>query len=302
MAICAAEKSGGMEIIMARRKFELPAQQKGTLIDAQTGKPVEKPAIPVICERIRFYRESRGIEQKVLAKTLGFKSPNSISNWENGRARPDISLLPKICEALGITLYELFDLDDPTVTYTDRQKNLISGYDGLNGGHQFAVDRLIESLRQVEDAESCPDIRCLTYHERRLAAGIGDPTEFEDQGEPLYVYPSPEINKADCVFSVNGNSMEPDYRNGDMVLIKRIYHGGELNCGDIGAFIIGNETYIKEYRKDGLYSLNPEYAPMHFNEETNVYLIGRVIGVLDPKSIATSADVERYEAVYGKQE
>lgn len=287
---------------MPRRKMELSAQQNGTVIDMKTGEKKEKTPLPVICERIRFYREKQHMEQKELAAFLGLKSKNTISNWENGRARPDVSLLPGICEKLGITLYDLFGLEDPAPRYTNKQKKHLAGYDSLTTGHQFAIDQMIKSLHQVEDAENCPDIRRLTYHDRRLAAGIGDPTEFEDKGTPLYVYSSPEANRADCVFSVNGNSMEPDYRNGDLVLVKRIYNSGDLSYGDIGAFIVGNETYIKEYQEDGLYSLNPAYDPMHFDEEMNVYLIGRVIGVLDPKSIATNADVERYEAVYGKQE
>ena len=30
--------------------------------------------IPIICERIRFYREKKGIEQKAIAEALGIKS------------------------------------------------------------------------------------------------------------------------------------------------------------------------------------------------------------------------------------
>ena len=104
--------------------------------------------------------------------------------------------------------------------------------------------------------------------------------------------------RADCVFTVNGDSMEPDYPDGCMVLVKRISDSGELTPGDIGAFMIDNETYIKEYREDGLHSLNPKYDVMRFSDEESVYLIGRVIGVLSPESIATEADVKRYLAIH----
>ena len=104
--------------------------------------------------------------------------------------------------------------------------------------------------------------------------------------------------RADCVFTVNGDSMEPDYPDGCMVLVKRISDSGELTPGDIGAFMIDNETYIKEYREDGLHSLNPKYDVMHFSDEESVYLIGRVTGVLNPENIATEADVKRYLAIH----
>ena len=65
---------------------------------------------------------------------------------------------------------------------------------------------------------------------------------------------------------------------------------------------MGNETYIKEYREDGLHSLNAQYDVMHFSDEESVYLIGRVTGVLDPENIATEADVKRYLEIHGNAE
>lgn len=286
---------------MARRKIDLSTSGKGTFLDMKTGKPVERPVLPVICERVRFYREKRGMEQKTLAKMIGV-TPNTISNWENGRSRPDVNLLPGICKSLDISFYELFDIETPPARYTRRQQLLLENYGQLNDGHRFAVEHLIDSLIKAQDAENLPDIRQLTYYEKSLAAGTGDPTEFDIGGEPLYVYTSPEINRADCVFTVNGSSMEPDFHSGDMVLVKRVTSSDEINYGDIGAFIVGNETYIKKYEEDGLYSLNPNYRPMKFDETQRVYLIGRVTGVLDPRSIASESDVDRYESVYGESE
>ena len=37
---------------------------------------------------------------------------------------------------------------------------------------------------------------------------------------------------------------------------------------------------------------------MTFSDEENVYLIGRVLGILDPESIASDKDAERYEAMH----
>jgi len=284
---------------MPRKKIDLSTSGKGSLIDMKTGKPVETPVLPIICERIRHYRERQGIEQKELARRLGI-TPNSISNWENGRSRPDVNLLPRICEALHITFYDLFNKKDPTARFTARQQRLIEQYSGLSSGHQRVVDNLIDTLIKIEAAESCPDLEILTYYSRQLAAGIASPDEFDDEGEAVYVYSSPEVRRADCIFTVNGNSMEPDFHSGQDVLVQRIPDGPELNYGEIGAFIIGNETYIKVYKEDGLHSLNHRYKTMHFNEDESVYLIGRVLGIFDKSQYAKPEDIEKYELVHGK--
>ena len=161
---------------------------------------------------------------------------------------------------------------------------------------------MAQNLLQVQQAEGCREIHKLTRFEHQLAAGIGDPNEFEDSGTPIYVYDDSLTCRADCVFTVNGDSMEPDYPDGCMVLVKRISDSGELTPGDIGVFMIDNETYIKEYREDGLHSLNPAYPVMRFSDFEHVYLIGRIIGVFSPESIATEADVKKYLQLHGNAE
>lgn len=286
---------------MPKRVFDRSTSYESRVIDMHTGKPVPAETKPMICDRIRHYREGLGMEQKALAAMVGVTA-NAVSNWERGRARPDVNLLPNICEALQITLYQLYGLDDPSVKYTTMEDAFMENYRQLTPGHQYAVRAMTQNLLQVQQAEGHRKIHKLTRFEHQLAAGIGDPNEFEDSGTPIYVYDDSLTCRADCVFTVNDDSMEPDYPDGCMVLVKRISDSGELTPGDIGAFMIDNETYIKEYREDGLHSLNPKYDVMRFSDEESVYLIGRVIGVLDPENIATEADVKRYLAIHGDAE
>ena len=286
---------------MPKRVFDRSTSYESRVIDMHTGKPVPAEKKPMICDRIRHYREEMGMEQKALAAMVGVTA-NAVSNWERGRARPDVNLLPDICEALQITLYQLYGLDDPSVKYTTVEDAFMENYRQLTPGHQYAVRAMAQNLLQVQQAEGRRKIHKLTRFEHQLAAGIGDPNEFEDSGTPIYVYDDSLTCRADCVFTVNGDSMEPDYPDGCMVLVKRISDSGELTPGDIGAFMIDNETYIKEYQEDGLHSLNPKYDIMHFSDEESVYLIGRVMGVLSPESIATEEDVKRYLAIHGDAE
>lgn len=282
---------------MPRRSIERPAKGSGNVIDMKTGKAVEKPALPVLCERIRFFRERAGMEQKTLAKLIGVTG-NAISNWENGRGRPDINLLPDICRALNVTMYDLFDMEDPGIRYSAGEQIFLDQYKQLSPGHRMAIDQMVDTLLKVQIAESVPLIRRLTFFQKSLAAGVGDPSEIDDEGQPIFLYASREVDRADCVFTVNGDSMEPEYHNGDMVLVSRIPDAPDLQLGEVGAFIVGNETYIKVYREEGLESLNPKYPIMHFHDAESVYLIGRVTGILDPKQVATAQDVDKFQMLH----
>ena len=282
---------------MPRRSIERPTKGSGNVIDMKTGKAVEKPALPVLCERIRFFRERAGMEQKTLAKLIGVTG-NAISNWENGRGRPDINLLPDICRALNVTMYDLFDMEDPGIRYSAGEQIFLDQYKQLSPGHRMAVDQMVDTLLKVQIAESVPLIRRLTFYQKSLAAGVGDPSEIDDEGQPIFLYASREVDRADCVFTVNGDSMEPEYHNGDMVLVSRIPDAPDLQLGEVGAFIVGNETYIKVYREEGLESLNPKYPIMHFHDAESVYLIGRVTEILDPKQVATAQDVDKFQMLH----
>ena len=275
---------------MPRKKVE-PVRR--ALMEINTQETIHKKEIPVICRRIRYYRELRGIEQKELGAKLNIVG-NAVSNWENGRARPDINLLPDLCSELGITLYELFDIDDPLLRHTKREQYLLSRYRNLNDSNKYLVDNLIQSMERLGMVSEVRDITKITLFDKPLAAGIGDPTEFDDSGEPLYLYDSERIKKADCSFRVNGDSMEPTYSDGDIVLVQRYPRCPDPYPDDIGAFIVGNELYIKEYQKDGLYSHNKYYEPMHFSDHEHVYFIGKVIGVIGEDDIASQEDVDKY--------
>ena len=55
---------------------------------------------------LRKKRQEKNLTQKDLAKLL-FVSESSISKWETDMARPDIALLPKLSEILGVSEHEL---------------------------------------------------------------------------------------------------------------------------------------------------------------------------------------------------
>ena len=283
---------------MPRRSIERQAAPKDKLIDMRSQKTSEKNSIPLICGKIRLYREKAKLEQKELARRIGITA-NAVCNWENGRGRPDINLIPDLCDALNITLYQLFGVEAPSEQLSQDERLLVGQYRMLTAGHKVAVEHMVETLSRVEAAERTPLVRRLTRYTKSLSAGRGDPSEFDDNGIPIYLYASKDVNKADCVFTVNGDSMEPVYHDGDLVLVSRIPEAPELRHGEVGAFICGNETYIKVYEEDGLHSLNPAYSVLHFNDTEPVFLIGRVIGTVSSSQIASEADVDAFLMLHG---
>ena len=278
---------------MGRRKME---EKTDKVVRITGGKRAEEPSLPAICERVRYYRKLRKIDQKLLARELGITS-NAVSNWEQGRSRPDVALIPELCRVLGVSFYELYGLADPN-RYNAQEAKHMETYRKLKPGNRNLVDGLMGNMLRLQEAENAPRLIRLQYFEKPLAAGIGDPTEFEGLSEEIYLYDSEEFRRADYVFRVNGDSMEPKYQNGDLVLVERVPRGLKLMEGEIGAFIVGNEMYIKEYRADGLHSLNRKYDVLKFDEEQAVYLIGKVLTALDPESIASKSDVEKFQLVH----
>ena len=53
---------------MSKRSFELPAEKGVQKIDPETGKAQQIPSLPLVCERIKYYREKNRLEQKEMAE------------------------------------------------------------------------------------------------------------------------------------------------------------------------------------------------------------------------------------------
>ena len=261
----------------------------------------EAPSLPAVCERIRYYRKKKGMEQKQLAQMLGITG-NAVTNWENGRSRPDIQTLPRLCEILGVSLYDLMGLPDPYIQYTPDEQNMMTDYRALSEAHQKFVQKMVSDLRMAEKLRVMRPITKVLHPPRALAAGVGDPSECYDDAERLYLHSSSLIDRADYVFDVSGDSMEPHYHNGDMVLVRKLSSVKDLNYGDVGAFTMENELYIKVFEEEGLRSYNPSYRLMRYNEYENIFLIGEVIGILQEDDFATKEEIQLYDAMSAERD
>ncbi|MBQ6899006.1 MAG: helix-turn-helix transcriptional regulator [Clostridia bacterium] len=78
-------------------------------------------------ERLAAARKAKGLTQDDFAKHLDV-TPQAISKWENNLSCPDILLLPKISEILGVSIEELLtgsikkETEKPKITATDNSR------------------------------------------------------------------------------------------------------------------------------------------------------------------------------------
>ena len=253
-------------------------------------------------DMIRQCRRERGLSQEELGSLVSV-GKNAVGAWEAGRSRPDLSSVPVICEALGISVPEFFGIGKdgsgvPESAGGDSGKAaraFTERFEQLNEYHRQVILREMDVLIDMQE-KAAPVRKLVRIYRNELAAcagpsfGIGD-----DAGEPVWLYADSVTEQADEIITVSGDSMEPAFHDGDQVLFR---HMASIRPGEIGIFTNGDAGYLKEFRQEGLRSLNPAYPLMRFTEGDEVRCVGKVIGKVKKAMLASMDDVERYTAKY----
>lgn len=76
---------------------------------------------------------------------------------------------------------------------------------------------------------------------------------------------------------ISGNSMEPKYHDGDILLVEETE---SVEIGELGIFILDGNGYFKKYGGDRLISLNDEYGDILLRDYAESVCCGRVVGKL----------------------
>lgn len=79
---------------------------------------------------------------------------------------------------------------------------------------------------------------------------------------------------------ISGNSMEPKYHDGDIILVEE---AEAVEIGELGVFILDGNGYFKKFGGDRLISLNPEYGDVLLRDYAEAVCCGRVVGKLKKK-------------------
>lgn len=238
-----------------------------------------------IGEKIKDYRKQKGWTQLELGKKIGM-GKNAISNYEKGFRTPKKDTMFALAEAFNISIDDLFPptsiKDTPQTAQNDRDElleELTTNYTKLDKQRK---NKLVDASRElVEEMTASVEEELFEYHVyEKLSAGIGT-AYFEDRNYDT-VYFDEEIDH-DLASWVYGDSMEPDYLNGSVALIKGTCFDYD---GAIYAVDWDGQSYIKKVykEKDGLrlVSLNKKYADKFAPYDEEPRIIGKIVGNFMP--------------------
>ena len=234
--------------------------------------------------RIKQARELLGYTQKELAEKVGVTS-SAITNYENETSHPKENVMYALMEALKVDANFLFQDCVKTVKSLDtatpvEMEYLVKKYRLLDRYGKEAVDTIlnIEYNRCMDDlnnTEPEDPVIYLSHPTQPASAGSGLYTDDDDADQVEVIYNS-FTSKADFILTVSGDSMEPEFSDGDWVLVRS---QPAVEIGEIGVYFIDGSQYIKEYRGTYLHSLNPKYDDVPCDDDT--VCRGKVIGLLD---------------------
>ena len=233
-------------------------------------------------DRLKQACKERGTNVTATLKAIGIGGANG-TYWKNGSV-PSSDIVVKLAEFLNVTTdYLLVGKNGETLLKEDEQE-LINFYNKLPPKEQQRLIGRAATLaelyaEQVETQVAEADIPMIeikhSYY--KVSAGTGYNLTDGDQWDTIEVPDMPEANKADFALTISGDSMEPVYYDGDIVLIKS---QPAIDSGEIGIFIIENNGYIKKYGGDRLISLNAKYDDIMFSDydPDDIRCMGLVIG------------------------
>jgi hypothetical protein len=234
----------------------------------------------IIGENIKQYRLQNGWTQQELGSKIGM-SKNAIGNYEKGFRSPKKDTMFDLANAFNISIDDLFP---PIQKDSSSNTSLIQAiYDQLHQPRQKKVltyaEKQLNEQRNEEKAQPNEVLEVIQlysydYYDHPASAGTG---QYLNDVRVERIELPVDID-ADFVIPIKGDSMEPDYHDGDLVFIQTSV---ELNDGVIGVFNYNGNAYIKQLviNKDQAYlhSLNPAYKDMPITPETDFRIIGEVV-------------------------
>lgn len=238
-------------------------------------------------ERLFKLRKEYQKSQADVARELGL-TVSAYQNYENGRREVGYETLIKLADVYEVSTDYLLGREPKTDAFKAFTRQAKADYNTLEERfNQLPPDgkaviiALLKVLIKADNAdkaerESANAVRIasIRLHRNKASAGYGYDLSSDDEWEEIDVKDIPEIQKADFAVEVDGDSMLPDFSDGDIVLIKI---DPDVPIGKVGLFVHDSKGYIKERGKDRLISKNPDY-PDIFGESR---CIGLVVGTAE---------------------
>ena len=121
--------------------------------------------------------------------------------------------------------------------------------------------------------------RPVILYELPVSAGTGMFLDGIGTSE-IMIPDTAKTGDADYALRISGNSMEPKYHNGDILLVEET---DTVEVGEAGIFILDGAGYFKIFGGDRLISLNPDYSDIPLRDFSEVSCCGKVVGKLKRK-------------------
>lgn len=257
----------------------------------------------MIKEKLKEIREQTGMNKKEFASFIGIKY-TTYNNYETGEREPGSDFLILISQKFDVSIDYILGLQgEKEIKHSYELKayeyDHIKKYRVLDPHGQETVDIVLDreiarakSLQEkdnrIAELEANPAAiiemprqsfgsRHITEYFHDASAGSGIFILGNEAASKIAVSESDWDERADYVIRVNGDSMLPDYKDGDNVMVSQ---RTELFQGDVGIFVVNGKAYIKEYGETELISRNPKYPHIPVHEFDNIVCMGKVIGKL----------------------
>lgn len=221
-------------------------------------------------EKLKARRKELKLTQKDIADQLGV-SYQAYSAWERGVKRPSREKVKQLEQILNVpkgyfTEVEIVRLYN---TLSDEGKDQVLSY----------VRNLVQK-EQYKNVVSIPE-KLYEYHVyEKMSAGIGASVYNDQNYDTVYLDKELDHDFASWVF---GDSMEPEYKNGSVALIRET---GFDYDGAVYAVVCNSQTYIKRvYREDHglrLVSINSKYKDVFLPYDDDPRVVGVIVGNFFP--------------------
>lgn len=235
-----------------------------------------------IGKRIKALRESKNLTQTELAEILGMKTYTTVSKWESDDNFPKGKDLKTLSQLFDVSSDYLLGLSAESKN-ENKNSNIVNKIvdtsKKLKIGRQekvldYAKSELDDQNKVMEIADYQTE-KEYPYYDDAVSAGTGQYIGIS-QRETITL---PVDFDADYVVPVNGNSMEPEYHDGDYIFIESTVN---VSDGEIGVFEYYGDTYVKQLILEDdhayLHSLNKKYKDMKVDADSDFRVLGRVVG------------------------
>ena len=217
--------------------------------------------------RLKELRESRGMKMAEAAAAMGFKYMTYV-NYEKGERQLYSEPLVKIADFYDVSVDYILCRDEKVVQI---RPQIVQKYEKLDDISKSVVDSVI-NIELGRVAEDMVDLRVLP-----AAAGPGEPVD----GLAEQYTQVPANSKAEFAVRISGDSMEPEFYHGDVVLCTHALP----KDGDIAVVMVNGCLLVKQfYSAFGNYyfrSLNRERKSLDYDfiagSQDSIYFIGTVI-------------------------